>query len=123
MPDNDNDPLSDTEKQLINFINTVRPESGHLLKSREATERWLRRGKFCATLCGVSVFDSALLGGWHGLSAIAALIGAAAPLLMILTLERLLGQWKGRIAWKRGRPIIRWHFERAQAGDRSKKPH
>lgn len=115
MPDNDNGPLSDTEQRLISFIQSVRPESASLLKMRSATETWLWYGKLCAIICAVVVFEVALLSGWHGLPALLAIISSSAPLMMIMSLERLLGHWKGRLCVQQGRPMYHWHFERAAA--------
>ncbi|GLV27992.1 hypothetical protein TomTYG75_05160 [Sphingobium sp. TomTYG75] len=115
MPDNDNSPLSDSEQRLISFIQSVRPESAALLKLRYATEKWLWHGKLCAIICAAVVFGAALLSGWHGLPALLAIIGASTPLVMILSLERLLGRWKGRLCIEQGRPTSHWHFERAAA--------
>jgi len=115
MPDNDNGPLGDAEQRLISFIQSVRPESASLLKLRSAIETWLWYGKLCTIICAVVVFEAALLSGWHGLPALMAIIGASAPLMMILSLERLLGRWKGRLSIRQGRPTSHWHFERAAA--------
>jgi|GEM_PF-7048819 hypothetical protein len=115
MPDNDNGPLSDTEQRLISFIQSVRPESDSLLKLRSATEIWLWHGKLFAIICAVVVFEAALLSGWYRLPALLAIISASAPLMMILSLERLLGRWKGRLRIQQGRPTSHWHFERAAA--------
>lgn len=115
MPDNDNGALSDSEQRLISFIQSVRPESASLLKLRSATETWLWHGKLCAIICAVIVFEAALLSGWHGLPALLAIIGASTPLVMLLSLERLLGRWKGRLRIQQGRPTSHWDFERAAA--------
>ena len=115
MPDNDNGRFSDAEQQLISFIQSIRPESGPLLKSRAATEEWLRQGKLCAMICFVAVAAAAVLELWHGWPALCAFCGAAASVLSIHGLERRLGRWKATLSFAQGRPVSRWHFERVSA--------
>lgn len=115
MPDNDNGPFSDVERQLIGFINSIRPEAGPLLKLRATVEKWLWESKLCALICFLAVSEAILIGEWHSWPAACAICGASAPVLMIDRLERLLGRWKARLSFDQGRPAFHWHFERAGA--------
>lgn len=115
MHDNDNCRYGDAERDFIRLLSSIKPDSTSLLKLRAATEAWLWYGKLCAIICAVVVFEAALLSRWYGLPALLAIVGASAPLMMILSLEHLLGRWKGRLSIRQGRPTSHWHFERAAA--------
>ena len=111
MPDNDNDPLGDAEKSLINFINSVRPESTILLRKIDAVTKWLRTGKISVLVCFLIVTVSAVFCNENNWNLLFIIITAVLPVYMIERLELLLcHRWKASLKLQRGKPFVVWHL-------------
>lgn len=104
---NDNGGRNETERRLRSFIEGIR--------LKEA-EEWLWKAKLAVTICTVSVWAMAVIGGWYNLPGLVAILASGLSVGLIISMEMLLaGEWHGRFAIEQRRPVVHWEFVRKTA--------